>query len=71
MYAEMPSAAVDDREEVAITRPGQDPVALVVKSTDAGDAHVTVSDLNRFAALFADLADADVMEQAWDRSTDG
>ncbi|MFD6098000.1 CopG family transcriptional regulator [Nocardiopsis flavescens] len=30
------------------------------------DASVTVEDLSRFAEDFADLADPDVMEQAWE-----
>jgi hypothetical protein len=31
----------------------------------AGDTPVTVSDLSRFAALFTDLTDPDVMGEAW------
>jgi plasmid stability protein len=30
-----------------------------------GDTPVTVADLNRFASQFADLAEPDTMDQAW------
>lgn len=32
----------------------------------ATDAEVTVADLTRFGDIFADLADEDVMRQAWE-----
>lgn len=37
----------------------------LTQDATTGDAPVTVADLTRFAAQFADLADPDVMDHAW------
>jgi plasmid stability protein len=37
----------------------------LAQDASVGDIPVTVSDLSRFATLFADLADPDIMGDAW------
>lgn len=58
-------AAIDaDASRLGLSRTEYLRRRLVRDTTTTGDA-VTVEDLSRFAETFADLADPEVMRQAW------
>jgi hypothetical protein len=49
----------------ALAAHAQDPVAVLFADAARPGSAVSVQDLARFAETFADLADPDVMSQAW------